>query len=64
MTKKERAYIEAQIAKFERWAREEDVLLSSSSSCDDEEEHYLQYRLNDCAASVLLNLLIVFDEGV
>lgn len=64
MTKKERAYIEVQIAKFDRWAEEERALISSSSCSDDEETHYSQYCVNDCCASVLRNLLLDLEEGV
>lgn len=62
MTKKERAYIEAQIQKFEQWARQE--YDSAYSSADDPDEVELQARLCDASASALRNLLIDLQEGV
>lgn len=60
MTKKERVFIEAQISKFECWAAECQVVYQRNHDDDD----YLQYRLNDCSASVLRNLLVDLEEGV
>lgn len=64
MTKKERAYIEAKIAKFDRWAEEERTFISSSCCSDDVETHYCQYLMYDYCASVLRNLLLDLEEGV
>ncbi len=58
MTKKERAFIEAQIAKFERWAADCDVVYRRNH----DEEDFMQYRLNDCSASALRNLLSGLDS--
>lgn len=62
MTKKERAFIEAQIAKFEMWAVME--LDSAYSSSDDPDEAELQSRLCEASVSALRNLLVDLDRGV
>lgn len=57
MTKKEIKYIEEKISQFEKWAEEEKKAAMSSDDKEIKADHYLQERLNSCAATTLENLL-------
>uniref|UniRef100_A0AAU8B379 Uncharacterized protein n=1 Tax=Dulem virus 203 TaxID=3145680 RepID=A0AAU8B379_9VIRU len=62
MTKKQVAFINTRIVEFFRYAQEE---LAEAKSCDDSserDEHYLQARLNECAANTLCNLLSDMED--
>ena len=60
MTKNERAFIEAQIVKFEQWAIQEHD--SAYSTADDPDAVEFQACLFETSASVLRNLLIDLDK--
>lgn len=57
MTKKEIRYIEEQIEKSRKWAEEEREVAMKSDDKEVKANHYLEARLNDCAATTLENLL-------
>ena len=57
MTKKEIEHIEEKILQFEKWAEEERKAAMSSDDKEIKADHYLQERLNTCAATTLENLL-------
>lgn len=57
MTKKEIRYIEEQIEKSRKWAEEEREVAMKSDDKEVKANHYLEARLNDCAATTLESLL-------
>lgn len=62
MTKKEKAYIEARIAQYRKWAKEEHARAKREEIAEDREEAYLQWRLNESAADTLGLILGELEE--
>lgn len=62
MTRKEFALIRAEIEQYRKWAAEEEAEAKRATSLEDKELHYMQSRLNDCAADTLDLLLCKLSE--